>query len=153
MFGRTCSMFYETCARISGSDFSSLASATIHNLTPLLEQSLATGVTAHGELRYMISRFSNIAPGSFRVRPKIHKCPVGMRPVANPSNAWNQPLASFMCDLLRPVLSKVCTHIVASSDDVFAMLPHNSKLVIYMVSHLICNVVHTRTLHITGFVL
>lgn len=71
--------------------------------------------------RYLLHRFQNSCAGIFRVLVKVHKEPVGSRPVCNLRSSWFAPFATFLVEQLLP-LQKNHPSIISSTDELLVLL-------------------------------
>ena len=59
--------------------------------------------------------------GQLRVRLKLHKTPLGARPIANLTRSWTQPIGIWLLSFLRPIASELDTVAHSSADIVTAL--------------------------------
>ena len=64
---------------------------------------------------FLLEDFGSSVPGSLRLRVKIHKTPMGARPVMNMSKSWLRNIASFLVVALQPVLVYTSSVVQSSS--------------------------------------
>ena len=88
----------------------------------LVRQAESNGVLSHDAANYLRAALHCKAHGSFRLRLKLHKTPMGARPIANLTRSWIHPLAKMLCHYLRP-MEKECKYVIASSKDIVHALP------------------------------
>ena len=70
----------------------------------------------HQTVKYLEASSRTGLPGSFRLRPKIHKTPIGARPVANLTASWIQPFAIMLTEYLIPIQKTGCS-VICNTDE------------------------------------
>jgi len=65
---------------------------------------------------YLRAALCNSRAGVLCLRPKIHKVPVGVRPIINLRSSWTALFALFLSEALQPMQLE-CQHLLQSADD------------------------------------
>ena len=77
------------------------------DLEGLICYALRRGFVNQREADFLLSGATNMKPGTFRLRLKIHKVPMKGRPIANMSHSWLAPAGLFLCQHLLPLQQKL----------------------------------------------
>jgi len=118
----------ESCLRISGEDCRKRTSDYQMSTLDLIAIANQQKAISPGQCRFLLaSTETSVGVGSFRFRPKLHKDPIGARPVFNLSGSWIKNLGIFLCDVLAPIID-TCNHVLRSTDHCQDLL---NKLVLH----------------------
>ena len=71
--------------------------------------------------RFLLHRFFRDAAGTFRILVKVHKEPIGSRPVCNLRQTWFTPFAVFLVQQLAPLQKHIPT-VILSTDELLKKL-------------------------------
>ena len=123
MDAESARLLRDASRRITPEDFSARQASAKDQLQLILDSVTNTGVLEPVHLRMLSSAFSRTRPGSFRLRPKIHKPCVKGRPVFNLTCCWIQPLSTFLVGALKPLQDSV-RFALNSSDSLIAELAY-----------------------------
>ena len=107
-------------------EFKAKTSALQLDFIILLEQALAATYITNKDFASLRLAVPASTPsfhaGVFRVLAKVHKQPVGARPICSVSRTWIHPVGLFLVDELS-ALHMSLTHVVHSSDDFLSKVP------------------------------
>eukprot|EP00971_Amphidinium_carterae_P346719 6488353-Amphidinium_carterae.1 len=71
------------------------------------------------EYKYVCHHGRRLGSGGLRVLPKIHKCPVGSRPIFTPGSLWTVPFARLIFRFLSPLTSGLVPDSILLNTDSF----------------------------------
>ena len=92
-----------------------------HALDSFLHAAMFRRIISDKEGKFIMSMFSSMRTGSFRLRVKLHKTPIKGRPIFNMTQSWLAPAAVYLVDVLQP-LEKLLSHTISSSSELMDLL-------------------------------
>ena len=107
----------DACFPISQEFWQNSTRTAVNEASALLLACQRTGLCEAAECRYMRSFFASPALGRFRLLPKLHKSPIGSRPVFTCGQAWIRGMCEWLVVTLQPMLSG-CQTVALNSDQV-----------------------------------
>ena len=79
------------------------------------DKAVREGSVKEKQAKFITSNFGHERPGVFRCRIKIHKNPIGVRPICNLTSSCIAPCAVFLVETLGPMLNEQAT-VIHSTD-------------------------------------
>ena len=99
----------EACFPLTQEQWRNTTQVAVSEASALLSSCQRTGLCEAAECRYMRSFFANPSFGRFRLLPKLHKEPIGTRPVFTCGTAWIRGICEWLVVTLQPMLDKSTT--------------------------------------------
>ena len=99
----------EACFPLTQDEWRNTTQVAVSEASALLSSCQRTGLCEAAECRYMRSFFASPSYGRFRLLPKLHKTPIGSRPVFTCGAAWIRGICEWLVVILQPMLDKSST--------------------------------------------
>ena len=87
----------------------------------IVQNFVASGVVSVAERDFLLSKFARESPGIFRILAKVHKQPVGSRPICNLRMSWFAPFSVFLSEHLGPLVTRLSS-VIVSTDQLLQQL-------------------------------
>ena len=107
--------------QITEADFLSRMGELKLRADALVQHFVTSGVLSKAEVLFLRSSFDRATAGTFRIPVKVHKDPIGSRPICNMRQCWFQPLSAFLVEKLAPLVSPLDS-VIVSTDQLLQQL-------------------------------
>ncbi|OLP89282.1 hypothetical protein AK812_SmicGene29280 [Symbiodinium microadriaticum] len=107
--------------QITEADFLYRMGELKHCADALVQYFATSGALSKAEVLFLRSSFDRASAGTFRILVKVHKDPIGSRPICNMRQCWFQPLSAFLVEKLAPLVSPLAS-VIVSTDQLLQQL-------------------------------
>jgi len=87
----------------------------------LIQFFLSSSTISLAVAKFLLSKFYLNYAGTFRILAKVHKFPMASRPICNLRGMWLAPLATFLVEVLNPLIANLHT-VIVSTDQLLSQL-------------------------------